>query len=327
MLGRFREVIEHGGHSAFLVGNACESQTHLNAGDRADQHEIVEVAKVADPDLVGMLLEADADTNVANEDGQTPLMLVARTGNVGVAKALLDHGADVNRREKYRDQSAVMWAAAEGQAAMVKELVAHGANVNAKSKVTNWDRGTTAEGTGLGAKFMPAGGLTALLFAARQGHLDCAQALVEAGADKDQRDPDGISPMVTAIVNALVAADAVLIPLHCEYFALEGLADLINTIGRVNGALNPSLTIEGLLLTMYDERTNLGQQVAKDVRGFFTEIVFRTVIPRNVRLGEAPSHGLPVLVYDGKSRGAEAYQALAQEMIERGAATAACGAS
>jgi chromosome partitioning protein len=124
-------------------------------------------------------------------------------------------------------------------------------------------------------------------------------------------------------LNALVAADAVLIPLHCEYFALEGLADLVSTMRRVRAALNPNLDIEGVLLTMFDERTNLGQQVANDVRGFFKEKVFRTVIPRNVRLGEAPSHGLPVVLYDVKSRGAEAYLALAREVMERGAATAA----
>ncbi|HEX7138415.1 MAG TPA: ParA family protein [Vicinamibacterales bacterium] len=118
-------------------------------------------------------------------------------------------------------------------------------------------------------------------------------------------------------LNALVAADAVLIPLHCEYFALEGLADLVSTMKRVRAALNPGLDIEGVLLTMVDERTNLGQQVATDVRGFFKEKVYRTVIPRNVRLGEAPSHGMPVIVYDGKSRGAEAYLALAREMLER----------
>jgi chromosome partitioning protein len=92
---------------------------------------------------------------------------------------------------------------------------------------------------------------------------------------------------------------------------------------RVRASLNPSLDIEGVLLTMFDERTNLGQQVATDVREFFKEKVFRTVIPRNVRLGEAPSHGMPVILYDGKSRGAEAYVALAREVLERGAATAA----
>ena len=124
-------------------------------------------------------------------------------------------------------------------------------------------------------------------------------------------------------LNALVAADTVLIPLHCEYFALEGLADLVSTMRRVRAALNPALDIEGVLLTMFDERTNLGQQVATDVRGFFKEKVFRTVIPRNVRLGEAPSHGLPVILYDVKSRGAEAYLALAREVMERRAATAA----
>ncbi|MBI4486069.1 MAG: ParA family protein [Acidobacteria bacterium] len=124
-------------------------------------------------------------------------------------------------------------------------------------------------------------------------------------------------------LNALVAADAVLIPLHCEYFALEGLADLVGTMRRVRAALNPTLDIEGVLLTMFDERTNLGQQVASDVRQFFKEKVFRTVIPRNVRLGEAPSHGLPVILYDIKSRGAEAYLALAREVLERSAATAA----
>lgn len=124
-------------------------------------------------------------------------------------------------------------------------------------------------------------------------------------------------------LNALVAADAVLIPLHCEYFALEGLADLLGTMRRVRARFNPALDIEGVLLTMVDERTNLGHQVANDVRQFFKEKVFRTVIPRNVRLGEAPSHGMPVLVYDVKSRGAEAYVALGRELLERSAATAA----
>jgi len=118
-------------------------------------------------------------------------------------------------------------------------------------------------------------------------------------------------------LNALVAADAVLIPLHCEYFALEGLADLIATLRRVRAALNPDLDIEGVVLTMYDDRTNLGQQVARDIREFFQGKVFQTVIPRNVRLGEAPSHGLPAILYDARSRGAEAYVALAKELVGR----------
>jgi len=118
-------------------------------------------------------------------------------------------------------------------------------------------------------------------------------------------------------LNALVAADAVLIPLHCEYFALEGLADLVGTLRRVRSGLNPALDIEGVLLTMYDERTNLGQLVARDVREFFKEKVFNTIIPRNVRLGEAPSHGIPAVIYDAKSRGAAAYVALAKELVAR----------
>ena len=118
-------------------------------------------------------------------------------------------------------------------------------------------------------------------------------------------------------LNALVAADAVLIPLTCEYFALEGLADLVATLRRVRGTLNPSLDIAGVLLTMYDERTNLGQQVAKDIREFFQDRVYQNVIPRNVRLGEAPSHGVPAILYDVKSRGATAYVALAREFLAR----------
>jgi chromosome partitioning protein len=118
-------------------------------------------------------------------------------------------------------------------------------------------------------------------------------------------------------LNALVAADRVLIPLHCEYFALEGLADLVGTMRRVRAGMNPHLDIEGVLLTMSDERTNLGQQVARDVREFFKEKVYGTVIPRNVRLAEAPSHGLPVITYDAKSRGAEAYSAFAAEFRQR----------
>ena len=121
-------------------------------------------------------------------------------------------------------------------------------------------------------------------------------------------------------LNALVAADAVLIPLHCEYFALEGLADLVGTMRRVRGSLNPSLDIDGVLLTMYDDRTNLGQLVARDVREFFKDKVFNTIIPRNVRLGEAPSHGMPAVLYDARSRGAAAYVALAKEMLARHAA-------
>jgi chromosome partitioning protein len=118
-------------------------------------------------------------------------------------------------------------------------------------------------------------------------------------------------------LNALVAADSVIVPLNCEYFALEGIADLIATIDRVRAALNPALALEGVLLTMYDDRTNLGQQVSGNIREFFGPQVFETVIPRNIRLGEAPSHGVPAILYDARSRGAEAYVALAQEFMTR----------
>jgi chromosome partitioning protein len=118
-------------------------------------------------------------------------------------------------------------------------------------------------------------------------------------------------------LNALVAADSVLVPLNCEYFALEGIAELLSTIDRVREAFNPRLHLEGVLLTMYDDRTNLGQQVSANIREYFGSQVYTTVIPRNVRLGEAPSHGVPVILYDARSRGAEAYVAFAHEFARR----------
>jgi chromosome partitioning protein len=116
-------------------------------------------------------------------------------------------------------------------------------------------------------------------------------------------------------VNALVASDSVLVPLQCEYFALEGLSQLLETVKAVKKGLNPSLEIERILLTMYDKRNNLSQQVAEDVCEHFKEKVFKTIIPRNVRLSEAPSHGKPILLYDIRSRGAQSYLALARELI------------
>ena len=116
-------------------------------------------------------------------------------------------------------------------------------------------------------------------------------------------------------LNALVAADDVLIPLTCEYFALEGVAELMTTLERVRATFNADLGIAGVLLTMADHRTNLGQQVAGEVRGFFKEKVFETMIPRNIRLGEAPSFGVPAILYDVKSKGAAAYVALAREIL------------
>lgn len=116
-------------------------------------------------------------------------------------------------------------------------------------------------------------------------------------------------------LNALVAADTLLVPIQCEYFALEGVSELLDTMERVRQAFNPRLTLEGVVLTMYDERTNLARQVAEDLRQFFGEKVFETVIPRNVRLAEAPSFGKPILLYDVRSRGAESYIRLAKEIM------------
>jgi chromosome partitioning protein len=116
-------------------------------------------------------------------------------------------------------------------------------------------------------------------------------------------------------LNGLVAADSVLIPIQCEYFALEGLTDLFETLARVRRAYNPMLSIQGILLTMFDERTNLSAQVRDELKNHFPNQMLQTVIPRNVRLAEAPSFGKPILIYDIKSRGAESYIKLAREIL------------
>jgi chromosome partitioning protein len=120
-------------------------------------------------------------------------------------------------------------------------------------------------------------------------------------------------------LNGLCAARTVIIPVQCEYYALEGLSDLTNTLRIVKKRLNPKLDIEGVLLTMYDGRTNLSVQVGEEVKRYFKRKVFFTFIPRNVRLSEAPSHGKPVIAYDRWSRGADAYRALAKELIRKNA--------
>jgi chromosome partitioning protein len=124
-------------------------------------------------------------------------------------------------------------------------------------------------------------------------------------------------------LNALTAADSVLIPLQCEYYALEGLSQLLQTIELVKQALNPDLATEGILLTMYDGRANIAHQVADEVRGYFKELVFGAVVPRNVRLSECPSFGKPILLYDIKSKGCESYLALGKEIMRREGARAA----
>lgn len=119
-------------------------------------------------------------------------------------------------------------------------------------------------------------------------------------------------------INALTAADAVMIPIQCEFFALEGLSQLLATIELVKKRLNPGLQLEGVVLTMFDGRTNLASQVAEEVRAHFRSKVYRSVIPRTVRLSEAPSHGLPIMRYDPKSRGADGYRLLAEEVVQNG---------
>jgi chromosome partitioning protein len=118
-------------------------------------------------------------------------------------------------------------------------------------------------------------------------------------------------------INGLTAANSVVVPMQCEYFALEGISQLMNTVSRVRDAVNPGLEIEGIVLTMFDERMNLSKQVAEEVRSHFADKVYQSVIPRNVRLGEAPSFGKPIILYDIRSRGSEAYINLAKEFIRR----------
>jgi len=146
-----------------------------------------------------------------------------------------------------------------------------------------------------------------------------ADALDTAGADLDY---DHVlidcPPSLTLLtVNAMAAADAVLVPLQCEFFALEGLSQLLRTVERVRASLNPALEVQGVVLTMFDKRNNLSEQVAADVRGFLGDKVYDTVIPRNIRLSEAPSHGVPALIYDLRCPGSTAYMALAREVMRR----------
>jgi len=143
------------------------------------------------------------------------------------------------------------------------------------------------------------------------------QALATVESDFDYVIIDCPPSLSLLTLNALTAAKSLLVPIQCEYYALEGVTELFDTLARIRRLHNPSLTIEGLLLTMYDERTNLSAAVAADLRDFYGQQVFQTVIPRNVRLAEAPSYGKPIITYDPHSKGAEAYAQLAREIISR----------
>ncbi|MBV8867609.1 MAG: ParA family protein [Acidobacteriaceae bacterium] len=148
---------------------------------------------------------------------------------------------------------------------------------------------------------------------AREGRLKKALDDIKEGYDYVLVDCPPALDLLT--LNALVASDSVLVPIQCEFFALEGISQLMDTIDRVRSAFNPGLRVEGVLLTMYDDRTNLTRQVESDLREFFADEVFRTVVPRSVRLAEAPSFGKTILAYDPRSRGAEAYIQLAKEIL------------
>ena len=143
------------------------------------------------------------------------------------------------------------------------------------------------------------------------------KALAEVSKEYDYILLDSPPSLGLLTINGLAAANSVLVPMQCEYFAIEGVAQLMNTVERVRDILNPTLEIEGIALTMYDERMNLARQVADEVKAHFGEKVYNTVIPRNVRLGEAPSFGKPIILYDIRSRGSEAYVNLAKEFIQR----------
>ncbi len=180
------------------VDRLIKAGADVNAKNDYGSTPMSEAALAGNTAVIERLLKAGADVESPNADGQTALMIVARTSNVAAAKLLLSHGANVNAVEKWRGQTALMWAAAESQPAMVKALAAAGADVNARSKVNNWERQVTAEARAIAR---PSGGLTPLLYAARQGCLECVKILAEAGAGLDLGDPDNISPLLMACLN------------------------------------------------------------------------------------------------------------------------------
>jgi ankyrin repeat protein len=184
---------------ADLVARLLEAGANVAAANDYGATPMSEAAVAANPAVLGALLEAGADVDSPNADGQTALMVVARGGNTAAARTLLDAGADVNAREQRKDQTALMWAVAQSQPEMVKLLIEHGAEVDARSTVNEWERMVTAEPR---QKNLMPGGFTPLLYAARQGCLDCAKQLLAAGAKVDLTDPDGVTPLLSALLNA-----------------------------------------------------------------------------------------------------------------------------
>ena len=185
-----------------LVQTLLKKGARVNATNKYGASPLSEAVRVANLEITGMLIEAGADTNIVNEDGQTPLMLAARTGNVALARLLVERGADVNRREKFRNQSAVMWAAAQNHPEMVAFLVSKGADLTVRAETNDWETQITSEPR---VQYRPTGGLTPLLYAARAGCLGCVTAMLDAGADKDRPNPDGMTPMIMALDNGYPA--------------------------------------------------------------------------------------------------------------------------
>lgn len=181
-----------------LVDALLKKGAKARVVNRYGASPLAEAVRVANVALVDLLLKAGADANVSNQDGMTPLMLAARTGDVNVAKLLVEGGADVNRRERFKQQSAVMWAAGENRPEMVSFLVSKGADLTARAKATDWPTQITNEPR---VQYRPTGGLTPLLYAARAGCLGCVKAMLDAGADADRPNPDGMTPMMMALDN------------------------------------------------------------------------------------------------------------------------------
>ena len=181
-----------------IVNALLKKGARASVTNRYGSSPLAEATRVANAEIAGMLLEAGADANVANDDGQTPLMLAARAGSVPVAQLLVQHGANVNARERYRDQSAVMWAAAEGHADMVAFLVSKGADLSIRAKANDWPTQITNEPR---VQYRPTGGLTPLLYASRAGCLGCVKTMLDAGADVDRPNPDGMTPIMMALDN------------------------------------------------------------------------------------------------------------------------------
>jgi uncharacterized protein len=191
-------------HRAVYAGDAAEAQRLIKAGADAKAANVfgatpmMLAAARGDAAVIGVLLDAGVDADSANAEGQTALMAVARTGNVAAARLLLRRGANVHARESWGGQTALMWAAAQKQPAMIRELLARGAKVDEHSTIRDWQRRVTAEGR---PKDMYRGGLTPLLFAAREGCIECLQALLDKGADIDRPDPDGVTALIMALLN------------------------------------------------------------------------------------------------------------------------------